>query len=200
MKAVMPVVPEHFLERRRKFGADQWDEVWKGVLHMPPAPNRRHQDLEGQLEFWLRWNWAAPLGNRVYHQINLTPLGGWPHDYRIPDLVLLTPDRFDIDHDLYFEGAPTVVVEIHSPGDEAYDKLEFYAELEVPEVWIIHRDTRHIDLYRLANGDYVLATADKAGWLSSTATGIMLKSTNDQLFAIMLSGQPETMSNLPEGP
>jgi hypothetical protein len=200
MKAVMPVVPDHFLEHRRKIGADVWDEMWNGVLHMPPAPTVRHQGFEGQVEAWLRWNWASPLGNRVYHGINVASIGGWPDDYRIPDLVLMLPDCFHIDRDTHLEGAPTVAVEIHSPGDEAYEKLDFYAELGVPEVWIIHRDTRHVDLFRLTARDYVLATADKAGWLASSTTGIDLQQTEDQLQAIRLKDQPATEARLPESP
>jgi hypothetical protein len=57
--------------------------------------------------------------------INLALLESWPHNYRIPDLVLLTPDRFHIDRDEYFEGAPTAVIEIRSPGDESIEKLPF---------------------------------------------------------------------------
>ena len=39
MKAVMANVPEHILEWRRRTGADQWDEMWEGVLHMAPSPS-----------------------------------------------------------------------------------------------------------------------------------------------------------------
>ena len=60
MKAVMANVPEHILAWRRRTGADQWDEMWEGVLHMAPSPNRDHQDFEGALEFWLRLHWAEP--------------------------------------------------------------------------------------------------------------------------------------------
>jgi len=45
MKAVIPEVPQHFLEQRARTGLDRWDEMWEGVLHVPPAPNREHQDL-----------------------------------------------------------------------------------------------------------------------------------------------------------
>jgi hypothetical protein len=33
---------------------------------MPPAPNPDHQDLEGQLETWLRIHWARPNRSGVY--------------------------------------------------------------------------------------------------------------------------------------
>ncbi len=45
MKAVMPEVPQHVLHERARTGANRWDEMWEGVLHMPPMPNRDHQDL-----------------------------------------------------------------------------------------------------------------------------------------------------------
>ena len=54
MKAVIADVPQHLLDSRARNGADQWDEMWEGVLHMPPAPNREHQGLEWELETWLR--------------------------------------------------------------------------------------------------------------------------------------------------
>ena len=123
MKAVMPEVPQHVLQWRKRIGADQWDEMWEGVLHMAPSPNRDHQDFEFELEAWLRKHWATPNGCRVYHQINISDPGTWPNNYRIPDLVLLTPERFDIDCNSYFDGGPDAVVEIHSPGDEAYEKV-----------------------------------------------------------------------------
>ena len=64
-------------------------------------------------------------------------------------MCCLLPIVSHIDHDTYFEGAPTVVVEIRSPGDETMEKLPFYAKLGVPEVWIIDRDTRQPELYLL---------------------------------------------------
>ncbi|MHB1035200.1 MAG: Uma2 family endonuclease [Pirellulales bacterium] len=198
MKAVMPEVPGHILEWRKRTGADRWDEMWEGVLHMPPMPNRSHQDLEGALETWLRTHWAGPRGNRVYHQINVASVGGWPNSYRIPDLVLLTPKRFDIDRNEYFEGAPEVVVEIRSPGDETIEKLPFYSRLGVPEVWVIARDTKVPDVYVLAAGDYEQRSASKDGWVASRATGIELRGEPGGKLAIRIAGEPSTERLLPD--
>ena len=66
MKGVMASVPEHILEWRRRTGADRYDEMWEGVLHMAPVPNRDHQDLAFLLAMWLRLNWAQPNGCRVH--------------------------------------------------------------------------------------------------------------------------------------
>ena len=59
MKAVMPVALPDVMAWRKQIGADRWDEMWDGVLHMPPPPILDHQDLEGTLETYLRLRWAA---------------------------------------------------------------------------------------------------------------------------------------------
>src|SRR5262245_5911463 len=79
MKAVMSEVPADILAWRKRTGADRWDEMWEGVLHMPPMPNREHQELEGAMETYLRLHWARPRKAKVYHNINVASPGGWPH-------------------------------------------------------------------------------------------------------------------------
>jgi Uma2 family endonuclease len=198
MKAVIPEVPPETLAWRKRTGNDKFDEMWDGVLHMSRAPARSHQDLLGQLMLWLGPHWANPHGNRAYVQINVTLPGGWPDNYRIPDLVLLSPDRFHIDRDLYFEGAPTVVVEIRSPGDETMEKLPFYAQLGVPEVWILDRDTRVPELYVLQAGQYHLASPAADGCLHSAATGIRLRGEAGNRLALQYQADESTRRVLPE--
>lgn len=197
MRAVMSTVPQHILEWRRRTGADQWDEMWEGVLHMAPSPNRDHQDVEGWLESWLRLHWAGPHGCRVYHQINVAEPGTWPNNYRIPDLVLLTPARFDIDCNEYFDGGPDAVVEIHSPGDEAYEKFDFYAKLGVLEVWIIDRDSKRPEVYELAGNAYRLRIAGNEGWILSNVAATEMRHSADDKLEIRLSGRNETLATLP---
>lgn len=198
MKAVMPEVPQHVLHERAQTGADRWDEMWEGVLHMPPMPNRDHQDLALSLGIWLKLNWARPLGNRVHGPVNLASPGGWPNDYRIPNLLLLTPDRFDIDHNEYFEGAPTAVVEVRSPGDETIEKMPFYASLGVPEVWVMDRDTKRPEMYLLQQGGYARQSPGPEGWLESAATGIRLRAEPSGKLAIRLGNDAATRHVLPE--
>lgn len=198
MKAVIAEIPPETLAWRKRTGNDKFDEMWEGVLHMTPAPKRSHQNFEWELENWLRSHWARPLGNRVYHQVNVAAPGGWPDNYRIPDLVLLTPERFDIDHDAYFEGAPTVVVEIRNPGDETMEKLPFYAQLGVPEVWVIDRDSKTPELYLLESGVYRLQTPAADGWLQSIATGIRMRGESGNRLALQLAGDAATQRFLPE--
>ncbi len=196
MKAVIPDVPEYLLEERKRTGADRWDEMWEGVLHMAPAPNKRHNRLQVQLHNCLDEHWARPLGNQVDLTINVASIGGWPNNYRIPDLVLLTPDRFSIDRNEYYNGAPTVVVEIRSPGDETWDKMDFYAKLGVPEVWVIDRDTRLPQLFQLVDGEYEELVADD-DWLQSPITGVWLRQRGIDKLEVQMGVDAATCESLP---
>lgn len=201
MRAVMPVVPEHILAWRKRTGMWQRDEVWEGVLHMSPEPDREHQDFEGCLETWLRLNWARPRRAKVYHRINLALPGAgedWIHNFRIPDLVLLTPARFSIDRKTHFDGGPEVAVEIRSPGDESEDKLPFYSQLGILEVWIIDRDTKELDLYSLADDEYVKQSPAESGWFLSACTGLEMRAGRPGKFAIRICGDDSTCEELPE--
>jgi Uma2 family endonuclease len=197
MKAVMLEIEAGIVAWRHRTGADRWDEMWDGVLHMPPMPNHSHQELELSLGAWLKRYWARPRGAKVYPPINLALPGRWPSDYRIPDLVLLTPDRFHINRNEYFDGGPTVVVEIRSPGDESYEKLPFYAQLKIPEVWIIDRDVRQVEIFQLSSGEYISTNLDSDGWCESLITGIRMRAEKGKL-AIMLVDDPATLQLLPE--
>jgi Uma2 family endonuclease len=198
MRAVMPVLLPDLADQRRRSGADRWDEMWDGVLHMPPMPNRFHQDLEWALETYLRQVWAPTSRWRVTHQINLASPGGWPNDYRIPDLVMLSPARFAIDKNEYFEGAPDVVIEIRSPDDETYEKFDFYAKLGVPEVWVIDRDTRAPEVYLLRGKRYRKQRSAQGGWIRSPATGIELSLSASGKLAVRIKGDQSSNRELPE--
>jgi Uma2 family endonuclease len=198
MRAVMPVVSEDILAQRKRTGADRYDEMWEGVLHMAPVPNRLHQDFEFSLEAYLRHFWAPERDARVYHQINVASIGGWATDYRVPDVVMLLPHRFAIDRNEYFEGAPTAVVEIHSPGDESYDKLPFYFDLGVPEVWIIQRDTKVPEIYVPGRRRYRLVRPNGGGWIKGPETQVQLKHEAPNHLAIRVGGDDASRRVLPE--
>jgi Uma2 family endonuclease len=110
----------------------------------------------------------------------------------------LTPDRFHIDHNEYFEGAPTVVVEIHSPGGEAYEKLPFYVKLAVPEVWIVDRDSKVPEVSALVGDRHEPRAPDRDGWIASSATGVHLRGHPGGKLALRVAGEPSTMGIVPE--
>lgn len=199
MRAVMAVMPKRWLEEHKASDAAQWDEVWNGELHMPPMPNRLHQRFGRDLVNFLQTHWAKPRGAQVDQEVNLTTPADeadWTHNYRIPDLVLLTPDRFHIDKVEYMAGAPLVVVEIESPGDETYDKFPFYAGLGVPEVWVFDRDTKAAELHALGDGPaYHLLPAGPDGWTVSPASGVAFRPAGPGKVSVRVG---ETVADLPD--
>ena len=134
----------------------------------------------------------------VRHQINVAAPGSWPDDYRIPDLVLFTPDRLHIVEGEYLDGGPNVVIEIHSPGDESYDKLPFYARIGVQEVWIIDRDSRQPEIFACSEGEYQAVPADANGWIRSGVTGVCLRATDASKLEIRKGDDRTTRQLWPE--
>jgi Uma2 family endonuclease len=196
MKAVIQDLPKRWLEERRASDASRYDEVWEGVLHMAPAPNMDHQELAIELSFLLKSHWEPRSGGRVFYEVNVTTPedeSTWTTNYRIPDMVMLSADRLAFRKTEYICGPPLVCIEFHSPGDEAYEKLPFYAKLGVPEVWIIHRDTKEPEIHLLEGRHYKTAIADRDGWLLSPATGIRLRAEKQKLL-VFFEGDTEAKS------
>lgn len=200
MRAVMWDIPPDIAVWRERTGADRWDEVWDGVLHMSPNPIDEHQHVERALLVWLTEHWRRQGRGEVMHQRSVARpgLAEWRRDYRVPDIVLLRPDRFGIERKAYLEGGPTVAIEIHTPGDESYDKLPFHFEVGTTEAWILHRDTKVPELFVRGPDAFVAVPADPDGWLRSPATDIELRALPPAKVAFRLVGQPTTERALPE--
>lgn len=197
MRAVIPIALPSVLSYRKLRGQDKWDEMWDGVLHMPPMPNYEHQDLQVDLQTYLKTRWAKPIRAKVL-QLNVASPGGWPDDYRIPDLVLLKRNRLHINRGEYLEGAPNVAIEIESRGDETREKFSFYAELGVPELWVIDRDTKEPEIYLLRGGRYRKQRPVAGGWVRSPTTGLELRRAAGDKLSIRVVGKNATRQDLPE--
>jgi Uma2 family endonuclease len=135
---------ETLLEERRRLGQDTHDEMWEGLLHMSPAPLRRHARLQAQLAELLG-PLARAAGLETVAEFNL----GEVNDYRVPDGGLLAPGP----DELYLSTA-ALVVEIVSPNDKTWEKLPFYAAHDVDELLIIDPEKRSVDWLGLAHGKY----------------------------------------------
>ena len=140
-----PVEFEALLARRRQLGQDLFDEVWEGVLHMNPAPSGRHARIEAQLLAMLQAP-AADTGLTVFGQFNLGPD---EHDYRVPDGGL----HRDIADRVFYPTA-ALVIEIVSPGDETWEKLDFYATHGVEELLIVDPQQKTVSWMALEAGEY----------------------------------------------
>jgi Uma2 family endonuclease len=139
-----PAEFEALLERRRRVGQDLYDEVWDGVRHMNPAHAGRHGQIDRQLALIL-----TPLAQAA----GLTSTGtfnlGIEGDYRVPDGGLHRDWR-----DQVWYGTAALVVEIVSPDDETWNKLEFYAAHGVEELVIVDPQEKTVSWMGLERGEY----------------------------------------------
>lgn len=165
MRGVLIDVPEDFLAERRRQGADRRDEMWEGCLHLVPQPARWHQRFGFELGLVLG-PIAKTVGLEVSHE---TSLYRSDRDYRVPDLVFALPSQGT---ERGIEGGAELVVEVLSPGDETYEKLDFYAAFPVREVLVANPDTRAVELFVLRGGKYLAAMPDEAGCVRSAVLGV----------------------------
>jgi len=180
MKAVLLEVSEADLVLRRRIGLDRWDEVWEGVLHMAPAPTDEHQRIVDELIEFLRPLLRKSGRGTLRSGINVFDEASPLENYRILDLTFVTAERTGImKSDGIRGGGPDVVIEVRSPSDETYDKLPFFGKLGVREVIVIDRDTKVVELFRLAGGQYLPAGADAQGGRQSEALEVRFQSTSE---------------------
>lgn len=155
------------------------------IFKMSPAPNRVHQqissDIHGQL-----WSFLKGKKCRVYSA---------PFDVRLPrksnednDITTVLQPDICVVCDLSkldkrgCIGAPDIVVEILSPGNNAKElknKYEVYEEAGVTEYWIVSPQDNTFVVYTLTNGSYVPSRI--------MVTGDVVKSTVLDGFALDLT-------------
>lgn len=176
MRATYVDVPEEVILQRRRMEIDLFDEMWEGELHMSPLPHFKHQGIVGDLLAFFKYHWQA-LGEGVV-QTNVgvkrpgTPdveLAGEkvPSDYRGPDLLFLLSGHEDRVQEGWVVGPPDAVIEVRSPGDETYKKLPFYHSLGVPEVIVIHRNTKAVEVYVHGQAEYERKPLESDGSVAS---------------------------------
>jgi Uma2 family endonuclease len=145
---MLPVPSEAFLAERHRLGHDRKDEIWEGVLHMPPPPSgphaRRATDLVVAMTAIARRRGLVAYGDGV----GLYAPDVQPISYRCPDLALARPAH---ESERGLEGA-VLVVEILSPGDESRAKLGFYGRVGVEEVWLLDPRTRALEILTFVAG------------------------------------------------
>jgi len=151
-------------------------ELIKGKLFkMSPAPNRIHQELSqkiaGELYIYLKGktcqSYTAPFDVRLPHRSK--------EDKDIitvvqPDVcVICDPAKLD---DKGCIGAPDIVVEILSPGNnrkELMNKYEVYQESGVKEYWMVVPQEKAFWRYTLnSDGQYITTRPLTAGDLVTT--------------------------------
>ncbi len=144
-------VPQALLEERRAKGLDKSDEMWEGELHMVPPPSDRHQEVGIAL---LRALLPLADAHGLITRYDGTGLfrPGAENDWRVPDQTYARPE---LRSERGIEGAASLVVEILSPHDETYAKLDWYASVGVGEVLVIDPGTRRVELFANRDGRMV---------------------------------------------
>lgn len=140
VRAVMLDVDEGMLAARRLRGMDRRDEMWEGVLHMVPPPFERHQAIEAELVVALR---AVARAHRLKVRSEVGVFAA-ADDYRVPDVVVYSAA---VATERGVDGAPQLVVEVRSPGDETSEKVPWYLDRGARAVLVIDRDTLALELH-----------------------------------------------------
>jgi Uma2 family endonuclease len=106
-----------------------------------PDPDGRHGEVQAELSALLK-PVAHRLGLRRTTTFNLGHLG----DFRVPDGGLL-PGPLGVWHD-----TAVLVVEILSPDDQTFDKLDFYTAHGVRELLVADWRDRSVRVFALQEG------------------------------------------------
>jgi Uma2 family endonuclease len=152
-----PELENELIERRRRTGADRFDEVWDGVYVMAPLADNEHQGLATGISAALH---AAVEGARpgtVYAGVNVSDRADdWMQNYRCPDVAVFGKRGRATNCQTHWLGGPDFVVEITSPRDRSREKLSFYARVGTRELLLVDRDPWSLDLYRLEASELCL--------------------------------------------
>jgi Uma2 family endonuclease len=141
---------------------DDLRELIDGELVEVEVPNWRHEEITGWLVFHLR-AWAeAGHGGRVVasgYRVRISDRRGV-----MPDVQFYRAgNEAGVDQpNGLARGRPDLVVEIVSPSSSRYDrvtKLRWYAQLGVPEYWLVDPQAHTLERLLLREGAYIIASA-----------------------------------------
>ena len=136
-------------------------EILEGMLVREPSPNVIHQRvllrLARVLEDYFQVN--DPEG-----EVFIAPLDMTFHDTTVvqPDIFYVSGEQKRIVKDARIDGAPALVVEIHSPSSSRKDrlqKLQIYQKFGVKHYWLVNPAEKTLECFALRDGAYSLVTA-----------------------------------------
>ena len=140
-------------------------ELIRGVLCETMPTGMEHGEIVTNLVFLLG-NFIKP---RKLGILTASDSGVWlerdPDTVREPDIAYFSAETSPLDERVtgYAEVAPDLVVEIASPGDsrrEMNDKAVMWLSHGVRLAWVVHPDTRTVDVHRTDNPVATLSEAE----------------------------------------
>jgi Uma2 family endonuclease len=137
-------------------GASRRIEFTDGRLEFLPMPTEIHESLIQFLYFALyKFVDAAKIGKVYSNGIRLRIR---PRKIRLPDIIFLHKDHFEVRHNRVWDGADLVMevvsddVKDHKRDYET--KLLDYAEAKIPEYWIVDPERRTVLIHQLRGDRY----------------------------------------------
>ena len=136
-------------------------EIIEGELIVTRAPHWKHQNIADNVCNALKtWSKQTGLGDAA----TTAGIIFTDADNVIPDVVWISNERLEqiLDEAGHLRGAPELVVEVLSPGEEnekrdRQSKLKLYSVQGVREYWIFDRPQQKVEVYRRENGILKLA-------------------------------------------
>jgi Uma2 family endonuclease len=136
-------------------------EIIDGEHYANPAPNTKHQTVQGNLYAALR---------AYVKQHRLGAVFGAPFDVVLSELDVVQPDVVFVSNArrasitaANVQGAPDLVIEILSPSNRQYDevvKRKRDAAMGVAEYWIVDPESETVKIYRRAGNLVPVESAD----------------------------------------
>jgi Uma2 family endonuclease len=136
-------------------------ELAHGEVIVSPSPNIDHGRVVTQLMILLGSHVDLHKIGELFSDID-TYFG--PEDVRRPDLLFFATDRLHLTQGQYPLGAPTLCVEVLSPSNSGFDRVDkfnLYQASGVEFYWIIDPRVHTIEAYRLQNGAYLASGRGK---------------------------------------
>lgn len=132
-------------------------ELIYGALRVAEAPTVRHQQAVGAFHLAL----APHVGQHGLGRVLLSPLDvvfDWDRALILqPDLVFISHARWQVRRQRIV-GAPDLVLEVLSPPPRIgrlEERIDWFAEYGVREIWLLNQQTERVELLRTANGHVV---------------------------------------------
>jgi prevent-host-death family protein len=132
-------------------------EYIDGEIYMLASPRAVHQQILGDL-FGLFFNWfKGKQCKPMLAPFDIT-LRRFPEDKNMvqPDLMVICDLEDKLDERDYYQGVPTLLVEIlseSSRGKDSVKKLDLYMSTGVREYWIVNPFNKEVTLFLFENKD-----------------------------------------------
>ena len=129
------------------------EEVVNGEIRIMPAPKVNHTRIVQRVYDLIRPN-VNPSQVTVFCSLFNLIIRQAPLTMREPDLAVFLNDTM-VERDGNIHSAPQLIVEVLSPANTRRDreeKLQDYAALGVPEVWVVAPEGRTVEILLLQEG------------------------------------------------